>query len=178
MKRRLLATGLLLVLAVAGVGIFVLWKAKSEVDSRSGVYVLLHIASNKPFRDKEEFDNFRESQKALVRSRLVLNSALREPKVAALTMVQNQMDPVSWLEKNLIVDFPQSPEILRIALCSDDIPAAIAIVDAVSNAYRKEVDYKASNARNLRLAISALEIELEAPERVTILENARTMITP
>src|SRR5262245_24600424 len=48
--------------------------------------------------DLNEFRLYGNAQAALARSHLVLNAALRDPKVAKLNPVREAADPVAWLE--------------------------------------------------------------------------------
>jgi capsular exopolysaccharide synthesis family protein len=125
----------------------VTWRARS----------LLHIASNRPFILYEtpevriDFASYQRSQVALVKSRLVLNAALEDPKVATLPIVHAESEPAAWLEKNLKVDFLIGPEIMSIALEGDDPKSMAVIVDAVRNAYMKEIVNKEHDIRMRRL---------------------------
>ncbi|HYV36565.1 MAG TPA: hypothetical protein VE988_12710 [Gemmataceae bacterium] len=185
MKRLLLALVIVSALVASGVGYY-LWGKYTRMET--GAYALLHITSGRPLVltpghfDKEEFDGFQKTQVAMVKSRLVLNSALREPKVAALAVVREQTDPVAWLEKKLIVDFPDAPEIMRIAMIGE-VTDAVVIVNAVMGSYLKESVNKEHRVRHDRLAkfngigvnIGVLEIEQQAPERISVVQDAIAM---
>src|SRR5690349_745709 len=68
---------------------------------------LLGDAAGKRLGEEADFDAYRCTHVSLVRSRLVLLAALRQPNVAALSIVQETTDPVAWLEKELRVGFPE-----------------------------------------------------------------------
>src|SRR5205823_5919243 len=98
-RRWLLALSLGLLTATAAAGVMgylsqPLWRARTQ----------LHIAANRPYlifdtpEGKTEFGNYQRAQLAMVKSRLVLNSALQDPKVAKLSILQEQLDPVDWLQ--------------------------------------------------------------------------------
>ena len=57
---------------------------------------------------------FRRTQAVLVKTRLVASAALRNPKVAELSLVKEQKDPVAWLQENLKVDFPNDAAVMRV----------------------------------------------------------------
>ena len=80
----------------------------------------------------------RQTQIALVKSQLVLNAALNMNGVANLPVVKEQPEPLDWLAKKLAVDF-EGPEILRITLAADDPEQAKVLVNAVLDAFFKEV---------------------------------------
>src|SRR5262249_22802282 len=75
------------------------------------------------------------------KSRLVLNSALKDPKVQEkkLEVVSNQIDPVDWLEKEIKVDFPSGPEILRISMSGNNRDELELLVNSVVKAYLREI---------------------------------------
>jgi len=82
---------------------------------------------------------YQKTQITLVKSRLVLNAAIRDPSVASLESIRRQADPVEWLEKTLMVDFPGGSEILQVSL-SGDLPDDLAkLVNAVTNSYMTNI---------------------------------------
>jgi hypothetical protein len=98
-----------------------------------------------------EFEDYRQTQAALLKSRLVLNAALRQPKVAALAVVREHADPVGWLESALHVDFQLAPEILRVGLNGRHPEELVTVVNTVTHAYLEEVVAKEQNQRLERL---------------------------
>src|SRR5205085_2347972 len=92
----------------------------------------------------------RMTQVALVRSRLVLNAALNAKGVSALPVVQAETEQIDWLAKKLVVEF-EGPEILKISLALDDPEQARLLVDAVTEAFFKEVVNKNLTIRAERL---------------------------
>jgi len=72
---------------------------------------------------------------ALVKSRRVLKTALRDPKVANLPGVRGAADPVDWLKRRLSVDFDLAPDILRISVRAANEQEALALATAVRDAY-------------------------------------------
>ena len=98
-----------------------------------------------------EFLTYRDTQKALLKSRGVLTSALRNPEVAECRTLQNVEFPVDWLTRELSVGEEVSPEFMRLGL-SGEYPADLAlIVNAVKDAYLNEVVYNERNQRIERL---------------------------
>jgi hypothetical protein len=90
--------------------------------------------------EREEYESYRQTQAALVKSRIVLNQALRDPKVANLKMIrQHPLDPAEWLEGQLQVDYSAGPDILTISLSGNDGDELKAIVEAVTQAYLDEM---------------------------------------
>jgi capsular exopolysaccharide synthesis family protein len=101
-------------------------------------------------RGTQEFEILKKTQLALLRSNFVLTAALRDPRIAGLSALTKQSDPVEWLQEDLVVQFPQNGEILEITLSGDELPEdLVKIVDAVAKAYNDEV---VNTRRQRRLA--------------------------
>ena len=100
---------------------------------------------------QSDFQSFRQTQIALLKSRLVLNAALRQPKVAELPVVRREADPVAWLEKELKTAGAASPEILSVTMQGVNGPDLKVIVDAVVAAYLQEIVNKEHIKRQARL---------------------------
>lgn len=123
------------------------------------VYALLLIEPAQPAllpareapADKEEFARYRKNQVVMLKSRLVLNGALREPKVAELPIVKQQTDPVRWLEENLLVGFPGNDTILRVGMHGDQTEEIVLLVNAVVESYLHEIIGKGRNDQVKRL---------------------------
>ena len=62
---------------------------------------VMSTSPNEAASSQEDFDEYRRTQEAMVKSRLVLNAALRQPKIADLSIIRDHADPVEWLEKEL-----------------------------------------------------------------------------
>src|SRR5262245_27295709 len=96
--------------AAAAAGAFILFppskyvaRTRLEVDPNS------HIFFPDAFRQRD-FGTYQKHQMALVKSRLVLNSALDKENVAKLSIVKQELEPLDWLEREVKVDFAQSPQ--------------------------------------------------------------------
>ncbi len=136
---------LLFVLALVAVVAFWLVQRKSVVAT-----ALFHvdtvtpsILGNQPAQSGrgDDFEIFKKTQIALLKSKFVLTSALINPAVAALPVFAGRSDPVDWLQEHLEVGFPGNSEILEIKLRGTKSQAQdlVQIVDAVAAAYKKEV---------------------------------------
>lgn len=111
--------------------------AQLRVASRP-TQVAFSIAENKA-ESKDELDRFQQTQLELVKGRLVLNAALRQPQVDGLDMLRGREDPLDWLGKELEVSYLNGSDILRISLKGPDPRESAIIVNAVMDAYLKEV---------------------------------------
>jgi capsular exopolysaccharide synthesis family protein len=130
-------------------------------QTRANVRSLLRVATTPPkvmfataenaAVSREEFTNYLKTQEALVKSRPVLNAALNDPKLSALSILQECGDQRDWLEKEIKVDNQVAPEILRISMDGDRPEERALIVTAVTNAYLTEIVNKEKNRRLKRL---------------------------
>jgi hypothetical protein len=126
------------------------------------------IFGNTEFNERE-FDSLRRTQLQLLKSHFLLQSALRNPKVAALPVIQSQEDPISWLQNLLEVDFSDGSEVLAIRMhCREDaINDYRAIVDSVAAAYLNDVvfaedQYRLVHRDALAKSLSMLSAEVES----------------
>jgi capsular exopolysaccharide synthesis family protein len=112
-----------------------------------GAHFLLRTAEPVP-----DLGSHQRTQTAMVKSRLVLSSALRDPGVASLPLIANKIEPVEWLEKQVQVDFSVAPEIMRISLAGVNTEDLEVLVNAIRQAYLLEVVDKERGARRERMA--------------------------
>ncbi len=115
------------------------------LPSKYTAQALLHVASHSPhgvFTGSESSDDFaayQRTQATLLKSRAVLQAALRQPQVAELNEVHGQTDPASWLGSSLVIDSTLGPEILRVSLSGENPQALPVLVNGVVQAYLQEV---------------------------------------
>lgn len=88
---------------------------------------------------ESDFLNYRDSQIAYVRSRQVLQAALRKPEVAQTETIRALKYPFEYLEEKLIVEPTDSDSFVEIALTGDRPRELKTVVDAVTEAYMNEV---------------------------------------
>ncbi len=117
---------------------------------------MIHVAANRPHvlmqMDRvNDFASYQRTQIALVKSRLVLNRALNNPNVAALSVVKEHVDPILWLEKEIQADFLTAPEVLKISMNGEKGEELKVVVDAVRESYVKEIVNKEFNQQEMRL---------------------------
>lgn len=87
----------------------------------------------------EEYRRYQSTQRTLVKSQMVLNAALQNENVGRSRILRGEIDPITWLQQHLSVEYIAGSEIMEISLSGDD-PAEIAgIVNAVKKAYMDEV---------------------------------------
>jgi succinoglycan biosynthesis transport protein ExoP len=123
------------------------WKARTK----------LRVEARQPFIVSEtpevrtDFTNYQRSQVALIKSRLVINRVLRDPEVARLGIISEQPNPVEWLERQIQVDFSEAPEVLAISLNGPRPEQMTVLVNAIREAYLKEIVNREHNIRLDRL---------------------------
>lgn len=115
------------------------------LPSKYTAQALLHVASHPAhgvFTGSESSDDFvayQRTQATLLKSRTVLQAALRQPQVAELSEVRGQTDAASWLGQGLVIDSTLGPEILRVSLSGEDPQALPVLVNGVVQAYLQEI---------------------------------------
>jgi uncharacterized protein involved in exopolysaccharide biosynthesis len=87
---------------------------------------------------EEEYETFYRTQIELMRSRMLLTRALRDPTIKAFLPSGNG-DPVEWLRKNVKFERPHNAELLQISLLTHDPAQGVALVKAIVDCYFKEV---------------------------------------
>jgi capsular exopolysaccharide synthesis family protein len=106
---------------------------------------LVHLASHPsrtllaPNENPDDFQAYARTQATLVKSRAVLQAAVRQPQVAELSEIRDCTDPAGWLADALVVDSLLGPEIVRVSLTGDSAENVAVVVNAVVKAYLQEV---------------------------------------
>ena len=86
-----------------------------------------------------DYMRYQSTQRTLVKSQMVLKTALQDRKVSEYAMIRAQIDPIAWLQETLVVEFVAASEVMEISLSGDDPQALAAIVNAVKKAYMEEI---------------------------------------
>ena len=122
--------------------------------------VVFHVASHTPTlltptaqSDGVPFASYKLSQASLVKSRLTINNALKQPGVNGLGVVRTaDPDAITWLDKKLVVDSKNTSEFMRVTLEGEDGEELTAVLQAVSKAYLASVDDRDNGGRKRKLA--------------------------
>ena len=93
------------------------------------------ISGNPSKRNPVEYEQFRNTQVALIKCPVVLRGALDMPGIAELPLIKQQHDPQKWLEGRLRVTCPKDQELIQIDLPGEDGQQAAKIVNAVVQSY-------------------------------------------
>lgn len=135
--------GLLFLIAL--VGGFIFWLVKPQTATATALFEVRkassHLLSTQPGESDSDYEILKKTQIALLKSKFLLTSALRDPGIASLSVFAGVPDPEEWLQDHLEVTYPQNGEILSISLHGPSSKAddLIRVVDAVAQAYKSEV---------------------------------------
>jgi len=91
-------------------------------------------------RDHSEYEAYRKTQVALIKSPFVMTSALRRPGIANLELIREQDEnPVGWLTRWIQVTAPMESEVVQVRLRGRNAADVAQIVNAVTNSYLEEI---------------------------------------
>jgi succinoglycan biosynthesis transport protein ExoP len=142
-RRWLLATALGLLLAPAAAA-----AAWLLLSAKYTAFAQLHLASVPPWvvaknadtpEGRSEFATFQKTQAMRIKGRLVLTTALARDDVKRLNIVQEQNDPIGWLEEELKVEVPDGSEIMTVSLAGTEPQEQLTLVQAVVKSYEEQV---------------------------------------
>jgi capsular exopolysaccharide synthesis family protein len=120
--------------------------AQVKVASTSG-----SILFKNPDDSRSEFLTYLRTQAKHLKSRFVLNEALKRDEVKNLSSVLRQPDPLLWLEDELIVDSTEGTEFITLLLRGQEAEEMVALVGAVIKAYVTEIVDVETQERKQRL---------------------------
>ncbi len=156
--RRIWRIALPLGLCLGAAATFAAWKLFIPKFSASA-YLRID-SSNRPliFKTADEtagrggdFNLYKSTQQQLLLTPFVLNTALRDPKIAAVEEIAERDDPIGWLKSNLKVSFPGNGEIMQITMETVSPTSCVLIVNGVVDAFMQEVVMTDRNERLKRL---------------------------
>ncbi len=90
-------------------------------------------------RNASEYDQFRKTQAALIKSPLVLRAALELPGIAELPVLREKREPQKYLEDEVAVVAPMDQELLQIKMRGKDAQQLVKIVNAVKQSYLEHI---------------------------------------
>jgi succinoglycan biosynthesis transport protein ExoP len=140
-RRWVLALGMGLV--IGGIAALALWIFFPESSSATALFEV-RIKQERIMQDAnqqttQDFEILKKTQLALLKSKFLLTSALRDPSIAALSILARERDKEEWLQEHLDVEFPQNGEILSISLSGTPAEDLVLLVNSVAQAYKSEV---------------------------------------
>jgi polysaccharide biosynthesis transport protein len=118
------------------------------------------LSGNAKKYSPDEFEIYKNTEKAMLTNRLVLNAALGQEemagqekiKIARIPELAAEDDPVDWLSRNISVSFPDKSEIMKVSIATTKPANSVAIVQAVVNSYMKNVVEEERTRRDKRIA--------------------------
>ncbi len=93
--------------------------------------------SNDPQRSQTAFNTYLKTIAKLIKSYEVLTVSLRD--ISELPIIKAQKDPVKFLDDEVIVDWQEGSEVVRIVMKGDNPDEVAKIVGAVKNAFMSEI---------------------------------------
>jgi len=102
-------------------------------------------------RQQNRYDEFVNTQLALMRSPIVLDKALDIAEVAKLPTILKQKDKRAWLQKKLRIRPDGRSEIVNVSIATDDESASEKIVNAIVDTYFTVIDDTARQTDNSML---------------------------
>jgi hypothetical protein len=143
-RRWLRVVGLLFLVAL--VSGFIFWLVKPESATATALFEVRmdspSVLGNQlaQLGGESNYEIFKNTQVALLKSKFLLASALRDPKIGGSPLFAGVADPEAWLQDHLEVGYPQNGEILEIKLRGSKSQAndLIVMVDAIAEAYNRE----------------------------------------
>jgi hypothetical protein len=97
----------------------------------------------------DEFAIFKRTQAQMIRSGIVLNGILRDASINKLSLIRaHSDDPIAWLNDQLVIDYPDDAEILRVAMKGANRDEVVKIVNKIVEVYLKEI---VQRERDMRL---------------------------
>jgi capsular exopolysaccharide synthesis family protein len=124
-------------------------------------FAQLRIAFTQPriaFRTADSADGrldsvtYQKTQAAAVKGRFVLNAAMKKDDVKRLRLINQQPDPIAWLEEELKVDVKENSEIVTVTLEGEDPDELVILLNALTQAYLQEVKNEERKLRSDRVA--------------------------
>ena len=131
------------------------WKA---IPSKYTTTAMLRVFADAPHlmyaenqSARADLPTYLKTQATMLKSHLVISAAIRDPEIAAMPMLREQIDPVKFLEEELKLEFQDSSEIIRVSLSGEDPQHIAKIVNALVGAFKREVIDEEIQRKNARL---------------------------
>ncbi|MDR1270262.1 MAG: hypothetical protein LBK82_12130 [Planctomycetaceae bacterium] len=123
----------------------------------------IQILSHKPYfiydeKQQTNYDNFVNTQFAIIKSPLILSKALEDPQFSQLPIIKSRQDKIAWLARKLELQRLQNSEIITVSITLPVPEDTEKIVNSVVTAF---FDFYATHSRdwNFKL-LTQLNLEL------------------
>jgi polysaccharide biosynthesis transport protein len=111
-----------------------------------------------------DFNTYLKTQADLLRSQFVLTAALRDPEVAGLAMLREQVDPIQFLIDELKIETKEGSEIIKMSLSGEDPRGVARIVNSIQQAFFDEVIVGELKRKKERLRVLEDQIQRNQAE--------------
>ena len=198
MKRYIKPLCLIAVLAALFGAALVLFVPPAKYEATSWVFAYSQVPYTvfQTTEGRENYENFLATQFALVKSPMVLQEAVKDARLAQVQELQKQKDQVRWLEKNISVQRKGKSEYFTISFRSSNPKEALAVNQAVTDAYMERyrndmekrenqlvadlMQEKTSYENQVKIQQKAIQelsnqIEQDTPGSEQAVENARAL---
>src|SRR5262249_33693788 len=81
---------------------------------------------------RTEFLTFLRTQRDAITSENVLRAALRDSKIGNTDMLKSVDDPVRWLQDNVVVEFSEHSELMKVSLTGENPGECAEIINAIN----------------------------------------------
>ena len=136
-------------------------------------YALLQVASSPssiamgsdPNRSRTDFTTYLKTTAQLIKSDFVLNSALNDAnyQIGKLPTLAEQKNPIKFLEEKVVVSYAEGSEVITIRFEGDNPNDVERIVEAVKEAYYREVVERERNTkRRFRVEVELAKTQLQS----------------
>lgn len=151
--------------AAAAAGTWYAWPA------RYSAVALVQVVP-RPGTYGEDLQLYVRTQSALLKSRKIIESALRQENVLGLSVLRDEADPVAIVEKSLVVDTNLGPEILRATLSGEQPEELAVLLNAIVAAFVKE----ASQSEQAAFQAKSEQLQAKKREYETLLREKRNTL--
>jgi len=133
------------------------YAAWTFLPSKYESYALIQVSSvptqianqNNPNQARTEFTTYLKTTAALLKSEFVLNAALREMR--DVQTIRDQSEPIKYLEEEVLVNWSEGSEVIRITYKNNTPGDTKKVVDAIQAAFMSEVVMKDVQEKQLFL---------------------------
>ena len=165
MKRYIKPLCLIAVLAALFGAALVLFVPPAKYEATSWVFAYSQVPYTvfQTAEGREDYENFLATQFAQIKSPMVLQEALTDPRLVQVQELQKQKDPVQWLQKRISVQRQGKSEYFTISFRSTNPHDAQAVAQAVTETYLKRY--------NLHMAKREVQLTNDLMQERTVYEN-------
>jgi succinoglycan biosynthesis transport protein ExoP len=135
-RRWLLAMFMGLLLGIpAALATWLIFPKQFEVEAMLQFRNLERVQDNEGYMTVEAEKQWRESQPHLIKSQMMLTRTLGEPKVANLSLIRAETEPIYFLQRSISVFSPKDSDLVFIRMVGEDAREMVEIVRTLTDKY-------------------------------------------